>query len=62
MDLSLIGNLIGTVGFPITCVIVLFIQNNKFSELLSNLSTTLALMNERIEKIEDTILSKKGDS
>lgn len=40
-------------GFPAACVVVLFIQNNKFASTLGELSTTLTLMNERLKAIED---------
>lgn len=40
-------------GFPVACVVVLFVQNNKFSNTLSELSQSLGLMNERLKDIEE---------
>ena len=47
--------LISNLGFPIVCCIVLFVQNNNFSKALNELSTTLKLMNERLEDIEQKV-------
>lgn len=52
MDIKTVLDIITTVGFPIACCIILFIQNNKMSETLNKLSETLSLMNDRILDIE----------
>ena len=52
---EIIVKLISNLGFPIVCCIVLFIQNNNFSKALNELSTTLQLMNERLEDIEQKV-------
>lgn len=55
MDLELLINLVGSVGFPIAACIFMFNQNNKLTTTLAELSTTLTLMNERISSIENKI-------
>ena len=52
---EIIVKLISNLGFPIVCCIVLFVQNNNFSKALNELSTTLKLMNERLEDIEQKV-------
>ena len=44
-----IVTLISQVGFPIACCVYLFTQQNKLIGTLGEISTTLALMNQRIE-------------
>ena len=41
MDFNTIIAAISTVGFPIVCVIVLFIQNNKMNATIGELTKTL---------------------
>lgn len=53
--IDVIIKLISNLGFPIVCCIVLFVQNNNFSKALNELSTTLQLMNERLEDIEQKV-------
>lgn len=50
--------LISNVGFPIACCCVLFIQQNKLTTTLSEISNTMGLMNQRMDDIEDAL--KKG--
>ncbi len=59
MDIEILTNLIGSVGFPIAACCVMFYQNSKLQETLSELTKTLVLMSERIENIEDTIEGEK---
>ena len=42
MDFSTIMSAISTVGFPIVCCGVLFYQNNKLVETITNLKETIA--------------------
>ena len=42
MDLSAVMSAISTVGFPIVCCGVLFYQNNKLVETITNLKETIA--------------------
>ena len=57
-----ITRLISNVGFPITCCIILFRQNNQFSETLNKITCTLTgLANQMLdmrkesEKISDRL-------
>lgn len=50
-----ITNIISNVGFPIACCIVMFYNNSKFTDVLSNLNITLKEMTTRIEQIEDKL-------
>lgn len=52
-----IVSLISNVGFPIACCVVLFLQQNKLSATLSELSTTLNGINQRLDNIENKILN-----
>lgn len=47
--------LISNVGFPIAACVVLFIQQGKLSNTLSDLSNTLAVMNQRLDDIEKKV-------
>lgn len=53
-----IVQLISNVGFPIACCIVLFMQQNKLTTTLSEISNTMSLMNQRMDDIENAL--KKG--
>ena len=44
-----IVTLISQVGFPIACCIYLFTQQNKLIQTLGEISTTMALMNQKLE-------------
>ena len=48
-------NLISTVGFPIACCVVLYLNNRNFSEALNNFNVTLKELSTRMENIEDKI-------
>ena len=50
-----VTNIISNVGFPIACCIVMFYNNSKFTDVLSNLNITLKEMTTRIEQIEDKL-------
>lgn len=51
-----IVSLISNVGFPIACCIVLFMQQNKLSNTLADLTVTLNGINQRLDNIENKIL------
>lgn len=57
MDLNIndITQLINSVGFPIVCCAVLFWNNYKMSATITELTSTLKVIDERIEKIENSI-------
>lgn len=59
MEMDAILTAITNVGFPITCCIVMFFQNDKFQKTLAEISTTLTLMNDRIKELEEEM--QKGD-
>lgn len=48
----MITNLITNVGFPIACCIVLFRQNNKFTETISANTDALNKLADKIERID----------
>ena len=56
-----IATLISTVGFPIGCCVVMFIQNDKLQKTLSEIANTMTLLNERIGKIEDKIENEEEE-
>lgn len=45
--------MVSNVGFPIACCVVMFIQNNKLQETLANISTTMQVMSDRINNLEE---------
>lgn len=55
MDVNTITTLIGSLGFPIVCCIVMFYQNSKMQETLTELGKTLSTMNERLSDVEDAV-------
>lgn len=52
MNVNDIGQIISTVGFPIFACCVMFFQNSKMQETLSNLNVTMQSLVDRIESIE----------
>lgn len=50
-----IKDLITGVGFPIACCIVLFFNNQKFTEALNQLNVTLTNIVNRLEQIEERV-------
>lgn len=59
MDIQAISQLIGSVGFPIAACVVMFYQNSKLQQTLSELSNTLAQMNERLSDVESAVKEVK---
>lgn len=58
-----IVTLITNVGFPIACCVVLFMLLNKLTKTMSDLNTTMAVINTRLDNIEDALkLKKAGDN
>lgn len=55
MDANTISQMIGSLGFPIACCCVMFYQNNKMQETLSELTRTLTAMSERLQDVEDAV-------
>ena len=50
-----IEKLITGVGFPIACCIVLFFNNQKFTEALNQLNVTMTNLVNRLEQLEDKL-------
>lgn len=55
MDVTVLSQLIGSVGFPIAACVIMFYQNGKLQETLTELSKTLSCMNERLKDVEDAV-------
>lgn len=62
MELDSIITLISNVGFPIACCVVLFIQQNKLTGTLNEISRTLSVMSDRIDDIEGKMNKRRIDS
>lgn len=58
MDAGTVTTIISTVGFPITACCVMFYQNGKLQDTLTELTKTLSTMNERLSDVEKAV---KGD-
>lgn len=52
-NVSEITQLINYVGFPIVCCGVLFWNNYKLTSTITELTSTLKVIDERIEKLEN---------
>ena len=52
-DVSALTQLINSVGFPIVCCGVLFWNNYKLTTTITELTSTLKVIDERIEKLEN---------
>lgn len=52
--------LISNVGFPIACCIVLFMQQNKLTVTLHDISTTMSVMSARLDDIENALKKRGG--
>lgn len=55
MDVNTISTLIGSVGFPIAACCIMFYQNSKMQETLTELTKTLSTMNERLSDVEEAV-------
>ena len=53
IDVNSITQLINSVGFPIVCCGVLFWNNYKLTSTIAELTSTLKVIDERIEKLEN---------
>ena len=59
MDVNTISTLIGSVGFPIAACCIMFYQNSKMQETLTELTKTLSTMNERLSDVEEAVKGGK---
>ena len=55
MDITVITQLIGSLGFPIAACCVMFYQNGQLQKTLTDLSSTLISMNERLSDVERAV-------
>lgn len=55
MDISAISQVISAVGFPIAACVVMFYQNGKLQQTLTDFVATLQKMNDRMDSIEDKL-------
>ena len=60
MELDSIITLISNVGFPIACCVVLFVQQNKLTGTLNEISRTLSVMSDRIDDIEGKMNKRRS--
>jgi len=47
--------IISNVGFPIAACIALYVQQNKLTKTLTDLTATLTAINQRLDNIEDNL-------
>lgn len=59
MDVNTISTLIGSLGFPIAACCIMFYQNSKMQETLTELTKTLSTMNERLSDVEAAVKGGK---
>ena len=59
MDITTISQLVGSLGFPIACCVVLFLQNSNMQKTLTELQKTLVEISTRLDQINDNYI--KGD-
>lgn len=55
MDITEISQIVSTVGFPIAACVVMFYQNGKLQQTLTDFVATLQKMNDRMDSIEDKL-------
>lgn len=55
MDISAISQVVSTVGFPIAACVVMFYQNGKLQQTLTDFVATLQKMNDRMDSIENKL-------
>lgn len=53
MTYNEIQSLVGALGFPITCCVVMFIQNGKLQKTLADLTVTLEKMRLEMSRRDD---------
>lgn len=52
---DIVTNLISNLGFPIACCVVLFIQNNKLTNIIGDLKVSISKMSETLEEVSSAI-------
>ena len=54
-ELELIKELIGSMGFPIFACVIMFYQNQKFSNVLNNMILEMKTMNNSLNDLEEKL-------
>lgn len=62
MDMDAILTAISTVGFPIVACAVMWKQNSELQNTLSNISTAMSLLTDRLAQVEDKLDAKNSIS
>ena len=52
MDITVIAQIVSSVGFPIAACCVMFFQNNKLQDTLKEISVTMQKMADAIDDME----------
>ena len=60
--LSIIKDLIGSVGFPIVAYLLMYKENQKLTTVIDKVADNIADNNKRLGRIEDKLGIKKEDS
>ncbi len=53
MDITVIAQIVSSVGFPIAACCVMFFQNNKLQDTLKEISVTMQKMADAIDDLEE---------
>lgn len=59
MDITILAQVISSVGFPIAACCVMFFQNNKLQDTLKEIAVTMQKMADAIDDLEG---DKKNDA
>lgn len=59
MDITILAQVISSVGFPIAACCVMFFQNNKLQDTLKEIAVTMQKMADAIDDLEG---EKKNDA
>jgi len=60
--LSIIKDLIGSVGFPIVAYLLMYKENQKLTAVIDKVADNIADNNKRLGRIEDKLGIKKEDN
>ena len=55
MDITALGQLIGSVGFPIAACIVMWLQNEKLQKTLADIAIAMQKMADDLSDVEDRL-------
>lgn len=54
-DIEVIKDLIGSLGFPVFACVIMFYQNQKFSQVLNNMIIEMKTMNTSLNDLKEKI-------